>query len=485
MRAATRHRAAATCAAADEVGNNGRLAHLARRARQPLTPSRCAGVGRRHVPAAWERERPAPPAQVVDAHSLYFETRAELGWIGLVLLAIALAGPARGGGRAAPRPGRHAYAAFLAAGIALLVHAGIDWDWEMPALFVWFFGAAGVVLAAPAERAAAAPAAAADAPARRPRLPAPGADAGDWWCSRRLRLNRSAAAFERGDCASAIDAALDSLDALPVQPGAVRAAGLVRRARRPAQAGAGRDARGAPRATPATGSTPTGSRSPRRSRARTRRRAPRLARVSTRSSRWPQPRARLRSDEPARGGARVAREGRDPARVTWLTRKRRAGARLSRIDFLSVRAQRCVAGAAPEHEARAEQRDAAEQHRDRGEAGERQLAPVSAPASTWRAGWTSPPPPLARRRWSPPARRRARVLVAEDVAAAARASSGPYCATLASSARRPETARPAPVVLSSMPSTSMVRMTSRDFIVVLSLLSASVRAVTLAHGPAA
>ena len=53
-------------------------------------------------------------------------------------------------------PGRHAYAAFLAAAVALLIHAGVDWDWEMPALFVWFFGAAGVVLAArPAERASA------------------------------------------------------------------------------------------------------------------------------------------------------------------------------------------------------------------------------------------------------------------------------------------------------------------------------------------
>ena len=29
----------------------------------------------------------------------------------------------------------------------LALHAGVDWDWEMPALFVWFFGAGGVVLA--------------------------------------------------------------------------------------------------------------------------------------------------------------------------------------------------------------------------------------------------------------------------------------------------------------------------------------------------
>ena len=35
-----------------------------------------------------------------------------------------------------------------------MLHAQVDWDWEMPALFVWFFGAAGTVLALPAERAA-------------------------------------------------------------------------------------------------------------------------------------------------------------------------------------------------------------------------------------------------------------------------------------------------------------------------------------------
>src|SRR5262249_30466009 len=43
---------------------------------------------------------------------------------------------------------RHAYAAFVAAGVMLAVHAGVDWDWEMPALFVWLFGAGGIALAA-------------------------------------------------------------------------------------------------------------------------------------------------------------------------------------------------------------------------------------------------------------------------------------------------------------------------------------------------
>ena len=34
----------------------------------------------------------------------------------------------------------------------LALHAGVDWDWEMPALFVWLFGAGGVVLASRAGR---------------------------------------------------------------------------------------------------------------------------------------------------------------------------------------------------------------------------------------------------------------------------------------------------------------------------------------------
>ena len=65
----------------------------------------------------------------LDAHNLYLETLAELGAIGLVLLAAALSLPLlvalrhRSTPIAAPAAG--AYAAFLA-------HAVVDWDWEMP-----------------------------------------------------------------------------------------------------------------------------------------------------------------------------------------------------------------------------------------------------------------------------------------------------------------------------------------------------------------
>ena len=65
----------------------------------------------------------------LDAHNLYLETLAELGAVGLVLLAAALSLPLlvalrhRSNPIAAPAAG--AYAAFLA-------HAVVDWDWEMP-----------------------------------------------------------------------------------------------------------------------------------------------------------------------------------------------------------------------------------------------------------------------------------------------------------------------------------------------------------------
>jgi hypothetical protein len=72
---------------------------------------------------------------VQDAHSLYLETLAELGVVGLALLVLALALPLV----AAVRHRRHRLVPFAAAAyIAYLVHAAVDWDWEL----------AGVTLAA-------------------------------------------------------------------------------------------------------------------------------------------------------------------------------------------------------------------------------------------------------------------------------------------------------------------------------------------------
>jgi O-antigen ligase len=78
----------------------------------------------------WLRDR-SEGLPVRDAHSLYLETLAELGPLGFALLLLALATPlvAVGAARRSPLA-----AASLGAYVAFLVHAGIDWDWEMTAV---------------------------------------------------------------------------------------------------------------------------------------------------------------------------------------------------------------------------------------------------------------------------------------------------------------------------------------------------------------
>ena len=77
----------------------------------------------------WLRE--GSTSVVLDAHSLYLETLAEIGPIGFLLLIGALGLPmfaaARSRDRSLAAVGGAAYAAYL-------VHAGLDWDWEMPAV---------------------------------------------------------------------------------------------------------------------------------------------------------------------------------------------------------------------------------------------------------------------------------------------------------------------------------------------------------------
>jgi O-antigen ligase len=69
--------------------------------------------------------------QVLDAHSLYLESLAELGPVGLALIAVAVATPLLAA-RTAWREHRFLVAAY----VAFLVHAGLDWDWEMPVVTV-------------------------------------------------------------------------------------------------------------------------------------------------------------------------------------------------------------------------------------------------------------------------------------------------------------------------------------------------------------
>ena len=96
---------------------------------------------------AWSVQGPPTLAGALDAHGLYVETLAELGPVGLALLLVALALPLVSA-PAAARASRLG-AAAAAGYVAFLVHALVDWDWELPAVTVpaLALGAAVVILA--------------------------------------------------------------------------------------------------------------------------------------------------------------------------------------------------------------------------------------------------------------------------------------------------------------------------------------------------
>jgi hypothetical protein len=88
------------------------------------------GSGAGTFELSWLRNRPTP-GKVRDAHNLYVEVLAELGPAGLALLLLALTVPIL----ASLAVRRHPLVPIaLGAYFAYLVHAGIDWDWEMPAV---------------------------------------------------------------------------------------------------------------------------------------------------------------------------------------------------------------------------------------------------------------------------------------------------------------------------------------------------------------
>jgi O-Antigen ligase len=87
-----------------------------------------------------------------DVHSLYLEVLGELGIVGALLLAAFVVATLAGVIAARGRPGPLGAGAAAAAGAAWttwLVHAGVDWDWQMPALTAVALMLAGVVVATP------------------------------------------------------------------------------------------------------------------------------------------------------------------------------------------------------------------------------------------------------------------------------------------------------------------------------------------------
>jgi O-antigen ligase len=106
-----------------------------------------AGSGAGSYEHYWNEHRPFA-YKVRDAHSLYLEVLAELGPLGLALLALALGVPLVGAFFARGHP---LVPAALAAYVAYLVHTGVDWDWELPAVTIVAL-ACGVGIVAAAAR---------------------------------------------------------------------------------------------------------------------------------------------------------------------------------------------------------------------------------------------------------------------------------------------------------------------------------------------
>ena len=86
---------------------------------------------------------------VVDAHSLYLQSLAENGLIGLALILLVVLGMLTGLATRIRGPDRPIYAALFALVLAWAVHEGFDWDWQMPAVTLCVFMLCGLALARP------------------------------------------------------------------------------------------------------------------------------------------------------------------------------------------------------------------------------------------------------------------------------------------------------------------------------------------------
>jgi O-antigen ligase len=83
-------------------------------------------------------------------HNEYLQVAAELGLVGLVLLAVLLVAIARRLWRARPTGSASAtWAGAVAATAAFAVHSGFDFDWHLPAIVLTVMLLVGLVLPAP------------------------------------------------------------------------------------------------------------------------------------------------------------------------------------------------------------------------------------------------------------------------------------------------------------------------------------------------
>lgn len=220
--------ASETRARLTDPGNNGRVKLWRAAIEDGFEPAKLGGQGAGTYELVWTRSRAEEGAgfTVEDAHSLYLETLSDLGLVGFLLLLVVVLTVLYGFSARLRGPNRSLYAAILGAGLAWALHAGVDWDWEMPAVTLWLFALGGATLAASARerRVEVAPspalrAAAAGAIVLIGLVPA-------LITVSQGRLDAAVQAFlQRGDCSKAIEEARRSRSALSMRPDPYRLEG--------------------------------------------------------------------------------------------------------------------------------------------------------------------------------------------------------------------------------------------------------------------
>ncbi len=199
------------------VSNDGRIA-LWKIALHDFSAHPIDGTGADTFEIFYYERRPNT-AIVVNAHSLYLETLGDLGIVGLVCVLLFVLGTL--GALAPLRRGRDRamYAALFSAGLAWALHAGVDWDWQMPAVSLSFAALGGLALGRPHWRAA----------TRVTAVHVRAFVAGALVVAvsvfpalvlvSQVRLNSAASAYALGNCASADRFAQRSIDVLDTRAG--------------------------------------------------------------------------------------------------------------------------------------------------------------------------------------------------------------------------------------------------------------------------
>ena len=198
------------------VSNNGRLHQWRVALDDGFDPRPLTGSGAGTFAEVWAQHA-VGGLKVENAHSLYIEVLSELGIVGLLLLLGGLIAILAGLIARMRAADRGLNAVLFAAGLTWAVHAGFDWDWQMPATVFWLFAIGGMAITGPAVR---------ESWLSRGRLRRVALAVGclalivtpALMALSQTRLDSSLAALERGDCGAASADALAAAHLVSARP---------------------------------------------------------------------------------------------------------------------------------------------------------------------------------------------------------------------------------------------------------------------------